>query len=144
MAARVSPTERIRAQSTDLSSLGLMETPNLGNEGSMAQGKHPSSRRYPPQVKERAVHLVLTTMQQGGEHHGVVTRIARKLDVGPETLRTWVRQAEIDNGTQPGLTTEERARIAELEKESREIRRANQILKEASVFFAQELDRPRR
>jgi transposase len=122
-----------------------METPNLGKGGSMAQEKHPSSRRYPPEVKERAVQLVLTTInQQNGERHGVVTRIARQLDIGPETLRTWVRQAEIDNGTRPGLTTDERARIAELEKENRELRRANQILKEASVFFAQELDRPRR
>jgi transposase len=122
-----------------------METPNLGNEGgSMAQQKHPSSRRYPPEVKERAVQLVLTTMQQRGERHGVVTKIARQLDIGTETLRTWVRQAEIDNGTRPGTTTEERSRIVELEKENRELRRANQILKEASVFFAQELDRPRR
>jgi len=110
----------------------------------MAQRKHPSSRRYPPEVKERVVQLVLATMQQRGERHGVVTRIARKLDIGPETLRTWVRRAEIDNGDRPGLTTDERARIAELEKENRELRRANQILKEASVFFAQELDRPRR
>ena len=67
----------------------------------MAQQKHPSSRRYPPEVRDRAVSLVLTTMQQSGEHHGVVTRIARKLDIGPETLRNWVRQAEIDNGTAP-------------------------------------------
>ncbi len=110
----------------------------------MTTGKHPSSRRYPPEVKERAVQLVLTTMQQQGERHGVVTRIARQLDIGLETLRTWVRQAEIDGGDRPGLTTDERARIAELEKENRELRRANQILKEASVFFAQELDRPRR
>ena len=110
----------------------------------MAQRKHPSSRRYPPEVKERAIQLVLATMQQQGERHGVVSRIARQLDIGPETLRHWVRQAEIDNGTGPGLTTEERTRIAELEKENRELRRANQILKEASVFFAQELDRPRR
>jgi putative transposase len=109
----------------------------------MAQEKHPSSRRYPPEVKERAIQLVLATMQQQGERHGVVSRIARQLDIGPETLRHWVRQAEIDNGTRPGTTTEERARINELEKENRELRRANQILKEASVFFAQELDRPR-
>jgi transposase len=121
-----------------------METPNLGKGGSMAQEKHPSSRRYPPEVKERAIQLVLATMQQHGERHGVVSRIARQLDIGPETLRHWVRQAEIDNGTRPGTTTEERARIIELEKENRELRRANQILKEASVFFAQELDRPRR
>jgi transposase len=95
-------------------------------------------------VKERAVQLVLTTMDQSGERHGAVTRIARQLDIGPETLRKWVRQAEVDAGARPGTTTAERERIAELERENRELRRANQILKEASVFFAQELDRPRR
>ena len=110
----------------------------------MTTGKHPSSRRYPPEVKERAVELALATMQQQRERHGVVTRIARQLDIGPETLRSWVRQAEVDNGTRPGLSTDERERITELEKENRELRRANQILKEASLFFAQELDRPRR
>ena len=111
----------------------------------MAQEKHPSSRRYPPEVKDRAVQLVRTTInQQNGERFGVVSRIARQLDIGAETLRTWVRQAEIDDGDRPGLTTDERARIVELERENRELRRANQILKEASVFFAQELDRPRR
>jgi transposase len=110
----------------------------------MATQNHPSSRRYPPEVKERAVQLVLTTIDQNGERHGVVSRIARQLDIGPETLRHWVRQAEIDGGRRPGTTTTEHERIAELERENRELRRANQILKEASVFFASELDRPRR
>jgi transposase len=110
----------------------------------MNAGKHPSSRRYPPEVKERAVQLVLTTMDQNGERHGVVSRIARQLDIGPETLRHWVRQVEIDRGARPGVTSADRERIAELEKENRELRRANQILKEASVSFAQELDRPLR
>jgi transposase len=121
-----------------------METPNLGTGGSMATGKHPSSRRYPPEVKDRAVQLVLTTSDQNGERYGVVSRIARQLDIGPETLRHWVRQVEIDRGTRAGATSQERERIAELEKENRELRKANQILKEASVFFAQELDRPQR
>lgn len=106
--------------------------------------RHPSSRRYPPEVKQRAVQLVFTTIEQQGERHGVVSRIARQLDIGPETLRHWIAQAEIDAGTRPGTTSAERERIAELERENRELRRANQILKEASVFFAQELDRPRR
>ena len=101
-------------------------------------------KRYPPEVKQRAVDLVLATIDQQGERHGVVSRIARQLDIGSETLRNWVRQAEIDRGTMPGTTSAERERIAELEKENRELRKANQILKEASVFFAQELDRPRR
>lgn len=106
--------------------------------------KHPSSRRYPPEVHRRAVELVLTTIEQTGERHGVIARVAKKLDIGDQTLRTWVRQAEIDAGTRPGATSAERERITELEKENRELRKANQILKEASVFFAQELDRPRR
>ena len=65
--------------------------------------KHPSSRRYPSEVKQRAVQLVLKTMEQNGERHGVVSRIARQLDVGPETLRHWVRQAEIDRGTRANV-----------------------------------------
>lgn len=106
--------------------------------------KHPSSRRYPREVKERAVALVLSAIEQSGERHGHVSRIARQLDIGPETLRSWVAQAEIDRGARPGTTSTERERITELERENRELRRANQILKEASVFFASELDRPRR
>ena len=106
--------------------------------------KHPSSKRYPLEVRERAVSLVFAAMESSGERHGHVTRIARQLDIGPETLRHWVRQAEIDDGRRPGVTTAEHARIVELERENRELRKANQILKEASVFFAQELDRPRR
>ena len=110
----------------------------------MATGKHSSGRRYPPEVKQRAVELVTAAMELNGERYGVVTRIARQLDIGSETLRHWVRQAEIDRGTRSGATTVEKQRITELEKENRELRKANQILKEASVFFAQELDRPRR
>lgn len=107
--------------------------------------KHPSSKRYPPEVRERAVRLVFDTMQQNGERHGVITKIARQLDIGPETLRNWVRQAEIDRGSRPGLSTEERARINELERENFELRRANEILKSAAAFFGAELDRrPRR
>jgi len=74
------------------------------------------------------------------ERHGVVTRIAVQLGLGSETLRHWVKQAEIDNGQRPGVTTKDQQRIAELEKEVRELRRANQILKAASAFFARELD----
>jgi transposase len=107
----------------------------------MEQTKHPSTKRYPPEIRERAVRLVLETIERDGERHGVVTRIARQLDVGAETLRTWVRQAEIDAGTRPGLKSEERERLKELEKEVKELRRANEILRSASAFFAAELDR---
>jgi len=78
---------------------------------------------------------------QGGERFGVITRIARQLGVGTESLRNWVNQAEIDGGVRAGTTTEDKARIAKLEKEVRELRRANEILKSAAVFFGAELDR---
>jgi transposase len=104
------------------------------------RGTHPSQRRYPPELRERAIRMVQETIEQTGERFGVITRVARQLGVGSESLRTWVRQAEVDGGRRPGVTTEERRRIAELEREVRELRRANEILKAASAFFARELD----
>jgi transposase len=101
---------------------------------------HPSQRRYPAELRERAVRMVREAIAEGGESFGVVTRVARQLGIGPESLRNWVKQAEIDGGQRPGVTTEERRRIAELERENRELRRANEILKSASAFFAAELD----
>jgi transposase len=101
---------------------------------------HPAQKRYPPELRERAVRMVLETMEQTGQRVGVITRIARQLGIGAESLRGWVRQAEVDGGRRPGVTSEERQRIAELEREVRELRRANQILKAASAFFARELD----
>jgi transposase len=101
---------------------------------------HPSQRRYPPELRERAVRMVLETIEQTGERFGVITRVARQLGIGSESLRGWVRQAEVDGGRRPGMTTAERQRIAELEREVRELRRANDILKAASAFFARELD----
>jgi transposase len=104
------------------------------------RGTHPSQRRYPPELRERAVRMVQETIQQTGERFGVITRVARQLGIGTESLRGWVRQAEVDGGHRPGVTSEERRRIAELERENRELRRANEILKAASAFFARELD----
>jgi transposase len=104
------------------------------------RGTHPSQRRYPPELRERAVRMVLETIEQTGERFGVITRVARQLGVGSESLRTWVAQAEVDGGRRPGVTTEERRRVAELERENRELRRANEILKAAAAFFARELD----
>ncbi len=101
---------------------------------------HPSQRRYPPELRERAVRMVQETIEQTGERFGAITRVARQLGVGSESLRTWVRQAEVDGGRRPGVTSEERRRIAELERDNRELRRANEILKAASAFFARELD----
>jgi transposase len=101
---------------------------------------HPSQRRYPPELRERAVRMVQETIEQTGERFGAIIRVARQLGVGSESLRTWVRQAEVDGGRRPWVTSEERQRIAELEREFRELRRANEILKAASAFFARELD----
>jgi transposase len=84
--------------------------------------------------------MVREAIAEGGESFGVVTRVARQLGIGSESLRIWVKQAEVDGGQRPGVTTEERRRIAELERENRELRRANEILKAAASFFARELD----
>jgi transposase len=104
------------------------------------RSSHPSQRRYPPELRERAVRMVLETMEQTGQRVGVITRIARQLGIGAESLRGWVRQAEVDGGRRRGLTTAEQQRITELEREVGELRRANEILKAASAFFARELD----
>ena len=85
--------------------------------------------------------MVFETIEQSGERNGAVTRVARNLGVGTESLRQWVRQAEVDKGARAGLTTEERRRIVELERENRELRRSNEILKSAAAFFGAELDR---
>ena len=105
------------------------------------QGSHGHRHRYPPELRERAVRMVFETIESSGERNGAVTRVARNLGVGVESLRQWVRQAEVDKGARAGLTTEERRRIVELERENRELRRSNEILKSAAAFFGAELDR---
>ncbi len=103
-----------------------------------------SQKRYPPELKERAVRMVTETIATEGNSFGVITRIARQLGIGSESLRNWVRQAEIDTGTKAGTTSIEAGRITELERENRELKRANEILRKASAYFAQaELDRRR-
>ena len=101
-----------------------------------------SPRQYPPELKQRAIRMVLDSYDRGEERFGTITRIANELGIGPESLRKWVRQAEVDRGHRPGTTSEEAERLKELERENRELRRANEILKSASAFFAAELDRP--
>jgi len=102
---------------------------------------NPYQRRYPPELRERAVRLVAETAAERGDRHGAVTHVARQLGIGPESVRKWVHQAEIDRGDRGGLSTEERERMKQLERENRELRRANEILKSAAVFFGAELDR---
>jgi transposase len=103
----------------------------------------PRPFKYPPELRERAVRLVFEMRERTGEQRGAIARVAEQLGVHKEALRGWIRQAEIDRRTRPGVPTQERQRIAELERENRELRRANEILKAASAFFAAELDRPR-
>jgi transposase len=107
---------------------------------------YPSQKRYPPELKERAVRMARDAIaEQGGQSFGVVPRIAQQLGVGAESLRGWLKQADIDAGKKPGTSSADAARIAELERENRDLRRANDILKAASVFFATELDgRPKK
>ncbi len=96
----------------------------------------PSRAQYPPELKQRAIRMVLDSYDRGEERFGTITRIADELGIGPESLRKWVRQAEVDRGGRAGITTEELQRLKELERENRELRRANEILKSASAFFA--------
>ena len=97
-------------------------------------------RRYPPEMRERAVRMVRESIVESGERVGAVTRVARQLGIGPESLRNWVKQADIDSGKRPGVMTAEQRRFNELERENRELKRANEILKAAASFFARELD----
>ena len=96
--------------------------------------------RYPRELRERAVRLVREHRREHPSEWAAITSIAGKLGASPETVRHWVRRAEVDDGRRPGVTTEERERIRQLERENRELRRANEILKAASAFFARELD----
>ena len=101
--------------------------------------------KYPPELRERAVRLVFESKEDYPSEFEAIRSIAAKLGIGSaETVRKWVRRAEIDGGTRPGKTSEEIIEIRELKKGVAELRRANEILKSASAFFAAELDRPRR
>jgi transposase len=102
-------------------------------------------KRFPVEVRERAVRLVLEHREEYETEWAAISSIAEKFGMSRETLRVWVRRAEVDRGARPGVTSAEAQRIKELERECRELRRANEILKAASAFFARELDpQPRR
>jgi transposase len=116
-----------------------METSKPGGTWKMA-----AQRKYPLELRERATRLAVEARRDPVSVAGAIKRISDQLGVHPEALRTWVKQAESEEGTRPGLTSADATRIAELERENRELRRANQILKSAASFFAAELDRPAR
>jgi len=97
--------------------------------------------RYPTEVRERAVRMVFEHEDQYASQWAAISSISAKLGKTAETLRKWVRAAETDQGLRPGLTSTERERLKELEREVRELRRANEILKAAATFFGAELDR---
>jgi transposase len=98
-------------------------------------------KRYPPEVRERAVRMVFEHTEEHSSQWAAICSIAGKLSMTAETLRRWVRQAERNEGLRPGLTSDERTRVKELERENRELKRANEILKSAAAFFGAELDR---
>jgi len=99
-------------------------------------------RKYPEELRERAIRMAVDLRRDPATRTGALKRVGAQLGINPETLRNWVGQAEIDEGHRPGVTTAEAQRIAELERENRELRRANEILRTASAFFAAaELDR---
>ena len=102
-----------------------------------------TSKRYPVELRERAVRMVVEIRAEHESEWAAMTKVAQLLGVGtPETVRKWCRQAEVDAGRRPGLSTDESAELKRLKRENLELRRANGILKAASSFFAAELDRP--
>ena len=101
----------------------------------------PSPRRYPPELKDRALRMVLELRQVDPSDRGIISRVAGQLGIGKETLRIWVKQAEVDGGSRAGTTTAEHQELVELRKENRELRRANDILQAAASLFGAERDR---
>ena len=101
-----------------------------------------TNKRYSPEVRERAVRMVFEHQHEHESQWSTIESISAKIGCTAETLRRWLRQSEIDPGKQGGISTSERERLKELERENRELKRANEILRTASAFFAQaELDR---
>jgi transposase len=105
----------------------------------------PAPKKYPVELRDRAIRLVedlLADQDLQLSVTGACSRVADQLGINRDTLRGWVKQAQIDAGAKPGISTDDRRRLVQLERENRELRRANAILKTASAFFAAELDRP--
>lgn len=105
---------------------------------------HPATRRYTEEQRAQAVRLVRQLRAELGTDECVVGRVARQLGYGTEPVRSWVKRADIDQGIRPGTTSADAERLKQLEQENRELKRADEILRRASVFFAAELDRPQR
>ena len=101
----------------------------------------PAPRKYPDELRDRAVRLVMDVKDEVGSVTAACTRVGEQLGINRDTLRGWVKQAEVDAGVRPGVSTVDAARIKALERENAELRRANAILRTASAFFAAELDR---
>ncbi|MDQ3715034.1 MAG: transposase [Actinomycetota bacterium] len=104
----------------------------------------PALRKYPEELRERAIRLTLDARKDPASRPGACARIGEQLGINAETLRGWVTQAEVDAGARPGTSSSEAERIAQLERDNRELRRANAILRSASAFFAAELCATRR
>ena len=107
----------------------------------MSEQKRQGRPPYPAEMRDRAVRMVFDHQHEYPSQWKAIESIAGKLNVNHETLRLWVRRAETDAGQRPGLTSDERARMKQLEREVKELRRANDILKAAASFFGAELDR---
>lgn len=104
----------------------------------------PTTRRYTKDEKAQADRLARQLRKETGEDRGACIRVANQLGFGPESVRRWVMQADVDDGFKPGQTSDDAVRIKELESKVKELERANQILRQASAFFATELDRPQK
>ena len=104
----------------------------------------PTTRRYSPEEKQAAVRMVRSLQAETGMSQGAVQRVAQQLGYGVESVRSWVKQADVDAGARPGTATSEAERMRDLEQEIRELRRANEILRRAATFFGAELDRQQR
>ena len=105
---------------------------------------NPTTRRYSPEEKAHAVRLVRQLRKELGTSQGTIQRVAGQLGYGVESVRSWVKQADIDAGQAPGVTSADAEELKALRQEVKELRRANEILKKASAFFAAELDRPQK
>jgi len=110
----------------------------------MSEEKSRRRTPYPAEMRERAIRMVLDHQDEYSSQWAAIGSVAEKLSINRETLRLWVRRAETDGGKRPGVTTDEREKLRTLEREVKELRRANEILKSAATFFGAELDRQHR